>query len=729
MQSNTTPAIPSMGHCFFAFNPDGHVRLKSKSFTELINEVQQYRNHDIYRVMGLTTSKTDDPPKKSTMLGALRVWVEIDPPDELSGQALKEWRIGTYLAANSWRLPPSFIIFSGRGVWLEWTLEEKAKASAVEAVNRALVRIFKGDPHSVNINRIGRVPFTINQKTGEQANVVEGHEDRIYRIEDFPADAPSSVDEVLVDADVELKPDVHEVWEKYNLNRDTAALVRNGMEDKSRFNSRSEMLFHIVCELIRKKVPDSTILGLMIDRTNEGFAHLHISPKGEVRHGLEKNARRQLANAHKKVLEAQAEHASSSDDNEPVFQHPSTIKEPPKQRPAQVWELEDLGNIPEFLSDRNWLVPGILLRGAITMLQGKGGEGKSNWGLDLGASVAMGVDVLGFMPEERVKVLVLNAEDDKEEAQRRLRALELQLGCKVPSGWLMTKTLTRRQFAMVERSADGGIQETDTFRDIKLTIQHHNIGLLIVDPWIQATRGLEENDNNDMMDGLGLLADFARAQSIPLLGIHHNRKGSSTQGDGDAARGASAIRDAARIQLLLEGMTKEFWDSNLKPAYGTGDIGKHTDYVRLDVGKSNYGERLTDIWYRKRLHTVTQPKGHLAVAFERVTFGTMRTEAYIKGVDAEEWLKVEPIIAQGRGGDRLWSRATRGDKTERLTHLIQSQLGVDEDAATDLIRHWVKMDMLVEGMQRGTRGNKPVKVYALPGDHRLLVDDQGGLEL
>ncbi len=73
---------------------------------------------------------------------------------------------------------PSYIVFSGRGIYLKWAwkhcLPRKAVGRVV-AVNKALVAkfaYFGADPKAVDVSRVLRVVGTTNSKSGERAEII-----------------------------------------------------------------------------------------------------------------------------------------------------------------------------------------------------------------------------------------------------------------------------------------------------------------------------------------------------------------------------------------------------------------------------------------------------------------------------------------------------------------------------------------------------------------------------
>jgi Family of unknown function (DUF5906)/Primase C terminal 2 (PriCT-2) len=133
---------------------------------------------------------------KDDMLDSRVVWADLDPRP---GQPLEQER-EAILSLLTILLPddvptPTFLVDSGRGYWAYWLLPEPhvfdgANGDATrdfEAVLRGLGRAFGefGDKSVKNINRITRLPGTLNLKTGGPAQVI-AYNSGSYTLDQFP---------------------------------------------------------------------------------------------------------------------------------------------------------------------------------------------------------------------------------------------------------------------------------------------------------------------------------------------------------------------------------------------------------------------------------------------------------------------------------------------------------------------------------------------------------------
>jgi Mesyanzhinovviridae DNA primase len=102
--------------------------------------------------------------RKRHVVECVALHCEIDPPE---GGDLAQWQQERRTELVAWRvadLPrPTMVVFSGSGFQLLWLLDEPtADVEAVESRNRALVRRFGGDAGTWTVDRLLRLPGTLN---------------------------------------------------------------------------------------------------------------------------------------------------------------------------------------------------------------------------------------------------------------------------------------------------------------------------------------------------------------------------------------------------------------------------------------------------------------------------------------------------------------------------------------------------------------------------------------
>lgn len=244
-----------------------------------IEEWQGQRN--LYFTVNPIREALSKKPKREDVAALAWLHVDIDPREGEDFGAERE-RIRKLL--GEFTPPPTVIIDSGGGYQAFWRLEEplpianEAEADHAAAYNRQLEILFRADPCH-NVDRIMRLPGTINipgdrkLKKGRKARLaqlVEAHWERSYPLSQFTAAANVQsigtrgsgrvrISGNLPRIDLETLPaDVHV--------RVKALIVQgDDPEDPTRYPSRSEALFAVVCALVRAGVEDDVVASIILD--------------------------------------------------------------------------------------------------------------------------------------------------------------------------------------------------------------------------------------------------------------------------------------------------------------------------------------------------------------------------------------------------------------------------------------------------------------------------------
>ena len=206
---------------------------------------------------------------KSDVSEALYVHVDIDESDA-------ENRI------LSFSPPPTVIVFSGGGYHAYWRLTGPASdLTRVEAVNLAVAQILGGDKCH-NIDRIMRLPGTVNipnakkekaGRTPELARIVKADWSLSYSLDDFPLGGgpgpggPKGAvaqDQPIIPVELDALPRA--------VSQFTRVLIEFGDDperprDKpgGRFRSRSEAVYRVACDLARGGCAVDSIAGILIN--------------------------------------------------------------------------------------------------------------------------------------------------------------------------------------------------------------------------------------------------------------------------------------------------------------------------------------------------------------------------------------------------------------------------------------------------------------------------------
>lgn len=180
-----------------------------------------------------------------------------------------------------------------------------------------------------------------------------------------------------------------------------------------------------------------------------------------------------------------------------------------------------VGDIPEELEPRRWLVEGLWSASAVGVLGGAPKCCKSWLGLDLAVSVSTGTPCLGrFRIEDPGPVLVYLAEDALSAVRERVRSIGRDRGVELedmPLHVITTPTLR------LDRGPDRSRLEK--------TAERLRPRLLVLDPLVRL-HGLDENHAGEIAGLLAYFRELQRRLDLALLLVHHSRKNASAGGQG-----------------------------------------------------------------------------------------------------------------------------------------------------------------------------------------------------
>jgi hypothetical protein len=186
-------------------------KITNVAFYEDVPEVPD--NTDVY--FGPATRATEGNLKED-VLGTVALWVDADDPQH-----------------PQCTFPPSALVMSGHGWHLYWFVDEPVEdREEIERMNKLLTDdVPTGDPGSWNVNRVLRVPNTINTKEDPVRVELKSFDGIVYKKEDF---------DVLED-----------------LPQKTRHKIRTG--DSRGYRSRSERDWAILTDLVSNGASDELI--------------------------------------------------------------------------------------------------------------------------------------------------------------------------------------------------------------------------------------------------------------------------------------------------------------------------------------------------------------------------------------------------------------------------------------------------------------------------------------
>jgi KaiC/GvpD/RAD55 family RecA-like ATPase len=451
-----------------------------------------------------------------------------------------------------------------------------------------------------------------------------------------------------------------------------ADLVRNGAPE----GQRSEQFHHAV-GLARRLDWTPERLEEVMRRHPNGIASKYLVPHDRLA--------AEIVRCWGKVDAPEGPSAAEWAAEKPAFkaalENTTALDQAPTVPISSPWDM-DVALIPA----REWIIRGLMIRNHISILVAPGGSGKSLLSAQWAIALAMGLPWGGWTPIKAEKVLLINAEDDGDEMMRRIYA-----ACKImdvnprhligrlfladdPRSIVVAKT-TREKVVIATPLADA----------IKQTVEANGIGVVIVDPFAETFEG-DENSNSEVKWAAAIWRAVARDCRCSVMLVHHTPKyAKGMAGDADAARGAGALVNSARIVSTLFTMTDE--EGAL---FGIKPDQSHK-YVRFDDAKAN----LTLItgkarWFEKISHDL--PNGDSVGVLK-----PWKPPGVFDGVSVETITDILRTLDAGRdGGKYLFNVNAANNVTPAWAGaVIMDATGCDRDRAAKMMREWLQSGLLV----------------------------------
>lgn len=270
--------------------------------------------HNLYFSVNLPNRKLS---KKASREDIYTVpWLHADI-DARAGEPLKDElkRILRLLTDRCPTPPPTVIIFSGGGYQAFWKLRVPFKtdgrlelAEEIARYNRQLVNDLGGDINCPNADRIMRLPGTMNFPNAKklargrvkaEAEIYSYDESLVFDLAQFtpapeamPKPASNSGQPAAEVSAIQLQSiDDLDQWQISDRTKQIVAQGRIPDQPKKRDDSRSAWLFEVVCDLKRKNVPDSVIIGIIMDPRYEVSTSVREKGRGAKAYALRQVAR------------------------------------------------------------------------------------------------------------------------------------------------------------------------------------------------------------------------------------------------------------------------------------------------------------------------------------------------------------------------------------------------------------------------------------------------------
>jgi replicative DNA helicase len=253
-----------------------------------------------------------------------------------------------------------------------------------------------------------------------------------------------------------------------------------------------------------------------------------------------------------------------SSDFEPTFITSATTRPPETE---YLFYVGDVGMIP---------------KNTVGAIAATGGTGKSFFVSHLGAALASGRRFGPIEPSEKMRVMLLNAEDDDATIATRILDITEE---RIPDD-LLACSLSGRIEPLLDVE-NGMAKRGKWFSWLDRLLSKHEVDVLILDPFSRFY-GAEENNSTHGTAWINALEYLRVKHSITIITCHHTNEVSqlnSGRMNKTMCRGTSALTDGYRWVFGMRKMTEE-------DAKNFGLEGDRKAYVELDDIKRNSGKAL-----------------------------------------------------------------------------------------------------------------------------------------
>ena len=233
---------------------------------------------------------------------------------------------------------------------------------------------------------------------------------------------------------------------------------------------------------------------------------------------------------------------------EDVPQTPAAGPVPPKKAatPLSTGETIVFESMADVVAKPiEWIWPGRLARGKLTLICGDPGKGKSFLSMDVSANVSTGSPFPdGYRPKIGTTILITDEDDSADTIKPRLMAM----------GADMTK-IQRIKYMRV-KDPKGKLQEVgftlQLVKLLKLAIQQFpDVALIIIDPLMSYFGSAKSSDPAQVNALLGPLNEFASAFGVAVMALVHLNKDSKQSNALYRSMGSISVVGKARLAFLV----------------------------------------------------------------------------------------------------------------------------------------------------------------------------------
>lgn len=276
----------------------------------------------------------------------------------------------------------------------------------------------------------------------------------------------------------------------------------------------------------------------------------------------------------------------TEEEDQAVPPHSEEAQEPTDLLPG----IADLGDWSQSRApERDFVIPGWVIRGACGLLSGQEGVGKSLLAQQMATCAAIGRSFLG-LDIAKTPAVYITCEDPIDELWRRQEDINRSLGITMDDlhGKLLLVSLKGHlgnELALFD--VQGRISVTDRYRQVETTVKAFGAGLIFLDNAAHFFTG-NENARHDVATFLGLLERLSEiVNGAVILLAHPNKQHAQGNKTGNEYSGSTGWSAHVRNRLFLDWADKDGEGNYL------GDDGR-----LLRKSKANYGKKGEEITFR-----------------------------------------------------------------------------------------------------------------------------------
>jgi RecA-family ATPase len=202
--------------------------------------------------------------------------------------------------------------------------------------------------------------------------------------------------------------------------------------------------------------------------------------------------------------------------------------------------------------------------------------------------------MFGTLTTEKGKVLIVTAEDERDELRRRLYDVAKARGLSsVPSDSVHVLDFHDASATLLDKDA---APTEFSGRLLDFIVQHGPYALVVLDPVARLAGASIDKDNGNASALIAMFEAVSTAAGGLVVGIHHTSLNARKTGliDAAALRGATVLGDNSRMVLFLGVTELEFDDPDVAERLG--------ELVTLSCVKANYVRKWKPIDLRRGEH-------------------------------------------------------------------------------------------------------------------------------